>query len=1157
MAVQFIIGPAGSGKSSYIMQTVSRQLQQAPRKKIILLVPEQATFTYQSALIHQHQRSGVLTLEILSFQRLARSVMQQVGGLACQTVNDLGKLLIVRRLLQKHTEAYPFLSKSVNRPGYLLHIGQAFQEMKRYQIHSDRLEQTIRKQPLSHTQFTTKLQELSQLYTAYEAFLSQDYLDSEDILDRLCQQLEQHTLFQDTDIWVDEFYDFTPQEYAILAALMKQAANVYVALPADLDNQTPGRQAAFHNTTKTLHRLRQLVSQLQVPVLPDKILVSVRWQQAEDLAFLEQHFFSIAAPSYAQQPQRLALWQGQNRMSEVDAVARKIRQLCREQGYHYSDIGIFTRSDQYELLLETVLTDYDIPYFVDHKETARQHPLTELLLAVFEIFRTNWNYQSLFRFLKTELLPLERHALDLLENYVLQYGIRGSAWYQDKDWQYGQLPEEDLTMLNTMRRQIAEPLRWLQRSLEQPQSVDQIIVALYHFLEDIGVPERLEQLCQEAVEQGLLDIAQVHQQIWEHLIQIFDQMSQILQQTLLSAEEFAVLLQSAFDHLDLGLLPNSLDQVFIGAIAHSRSLGLKAVFVLGLNEGIFPAKGGQQGFFNEYEKQELRDMGLELSPDSQEQLYGEQFLVYLALTRASQRLYLSYSLSDDEGKALRPSSVVDKLKKCYPKLREVAVQWPPGEAQDILPYLNHPGKTMGLLGSHLSQPLTAEQQALWAEVYNWFLQNQTPLFETVQRSFRHEALQMQCSLNSTQIYGTPMHLSVSALERYRQCPYSYFLTYGLRLQPRSLYKMEAVDVGQFYHAAIEQFSNYLLEQHISWQSLDAAQTKQIMAMIVDQLAPAMQNQILLSSGRYRYLRHRLQKTLERSALFLMEHGKKGDFVPVALEADFGTSQSKLSRWEITLRDGTKVVLQGRIDRIEQASHGQSHYLRVIDFKSGTQGLHLIDIYYGLKLQLLTYLQVAMTYYQAQISPDEAVLPAGVLYYFFRSGILGTDGPISADEAAQLHLANMKADGLLVADMHALQLAERDISTGGSTLLPVSLLTKAAPYLEDPDGFNQLDEPLDFFRKNNYAVVTKTQLAFLMHHTRQMISALAEEIHAGRIAVRPCQLKQAISCQYCSYQAICQIQTVDWQNAVETLPVLSRDEIWKRLEQQSQKGGCEV
>ncbi len=1157
MAVQFITGPAGSGKSTCIMQNIAAFLKQEPRKRIIVMVPEQATFTYQYELINHYGLSGVLTLEILSFQRLARTVLQETGGLAAQNLDDLGKLLIFRRLLQQNPERFPYLSQSVNRPGYLMKIGDTVQELKRYQISSSRLADTLAMQNLPRTVLSSKLEELSALYSHYDTIMEEQFMDSEDVLNLLLERLEKNTLFSGADIWVDEFYDFTPQEYAILGALMKQAANVYIALPYDNGAVNPGRQAAFRSPQKTLQRLRQIAVQAHVPVLPDKTLKPVRWQNTDDLAWLEAQYFSIDRQQYDREPEHLLLLEGQNRNSEVDAAARAIRRLCREKGYRYSDIGIFTRGDQYDLLLETTLADYDIPYFVDHKEALRQHPLTELLLAAFDIIKNGWNYQSVFRFVKTELLPFEQNLLDVLENYVLQYGIRGSAWYQDKDWHYGgenAVSGEMLAILNNLRRQIARPLRSFQETVSQEQTAGGIIVALYKLLDDFAVPEKLEALCLEAVEHSFLEAAQVHKQIWDKVIQIFDQMNRILQDTPLTADAFAVILHSAFDNLDLGLLPNSLDQVLIGSISHSRSRGLKAVFVLGLNEGIFPAKGSQDGFFNDFEKQALRDMGLELSPDGTEALYEEQFLIYLALSRASEYLSLSYSLSDEDGKALRPSGIVERIKRLYPALNTQSVQWPPDDAADLLDYLSHPVRAMGLLGRHLSRPEPAAQQEIWASLYNWFLRNQTPLFEAVQYSMMHEEQLQDRTLSSTQIYGTPLHVSVSSLEKYRQCPYSYFLRYGLRLKERALYKIEAVDTGSFYHAAIEQFSRYLLDHHISWQSLNAEKVRAIMAMIVDTLAPAMQNEILLSTGRYRYLRHRLQKTLERSALYLMEHGQKGDFVPIALEADFGTAKSTLPRWEITLSDGSRLTLEGRIDRIEQAKARNTRYLRVVDFKSGTQGLSLIDIYYGLKIQLLTYLEAAMRYYEQFLPDGEELLPAGVLYYFFRGGMLSADGPMSHDQAEQMHIARMKADGLLVADMHALKLAERDLSTGGSHLLPVSLLTKAAPYLDNPDEFEMVDDPMEFFRKNSQTIVTKEQLNLLLSYTREIIASLGEAIHRGDIAVRPCRIRQFTGCQYCTYQAICQIQTVDFEKAVEELPLLNREEIWTRMEQSVRENG---
>lgn len=1154
MTVQFITGPAGSGKTTYVMQQVSDTLKINNQKKIIILVPEQASFCYQYELITQYSMPGVMTLEVLSFQRLARTIMQQSGGLARQNIDDLGKLLVMRRMIQESSEQYPYFSQSINRSGYLTKLGDTIQELKRYCISPDLLYSTLKSNQNNGSLLGSKLEELSALYTSYEAFLAQSYIDSEDALNILIKQLEYTAYLQNTEIWVDEFYDFTPQELIVLGKLMHCAESVHIVLPIDHNTNHPGRKAVFHHTEKIYQKLSLLAMKHGVEVLPDCVFSeTARWKQCDELAFLEQQYFCMDGKNYDYEPSNVALIECQNRMSEVDYAARTIRNLCREEGYRYSDIAIFTRGEQYTHILETVFVDYDIPYFVDHKETVHQHPLTELILSIFEIVQNHWSYQSVFHMLKTGLLPFAQHEIDILENYVLQYGIRGNAWYRDENWQYpisniaSENQEERLLYLNDFRKRIAGPIYAFQIAVEEPQKASGFIQALYHLLDQYEIAAKLESLCNEAIACELLEQAQVHQQIWNKLIHIFDQMTNLLQDTFLTVEEFSVILQAAVQNLDLGLIPSSLDQVFIGSLAHSRARNLKAVFVLGLNEGVFPAKIVQTGFFSDNEKHQLQEWGIQLAHDSAETIHDEQFLIYLALTRASEKLFLSYALSDDEGKALRPSVIVDRLHRLFPRLTAQFAQWPPDDHQEVIAYLNHRQKALGLLGGYLNNSNSSKEETVWSDLYRWFLNHPDEKFIWFQNNLKMTDSVSSRSLSHAELFGSPLNLSVSALETYRKCPYRYFLTYGLRLQERKLYQIEAIDTGTFYHAAIEAFSSYLLEHNLSWESLDAESVKRIMKQIVDHLAPQLQHQILMSSGRYQYIRFKLEKTLEKTALLLMEHGKRGAFVPIALEVDFGGANSKIPGYHMILKDGTSMYLQGKIDRIEHAAANNSSYLRVIDFKSGKQGLDLTEVYYGLKIQLLTYLSVAMKYYETLMPEDTILLPAGVLYYFFKNEILSAEGPVKAEEAELMHQKAVRADGLLLADMNALKLADNQLDVGNSTLLPVNLLSKAAPYIDNPEEYARLNDPMELFGKRNHTVVSKEQMLLLMEYVQKMILDFGEEIHKGNIAVQPCRLRQFSSCQYCNYQAICHIQTLDFNSACMDLPPLSKEEIWSKLE----------
>lgn len=1158
MSLRFILGPSGSGKSTYIMRQLATALKENPRKKIILLLPEQATFCYQYELINHYGLQGVLTLQILSFQRLARIVMQETGGLSRQIVNELGKMLILRRLLSKEAEAFPYLRTSLQRTGYLQKIGGTFDDFKKYRLTGGMLQDIVSQQHLPETLFAHKLDEMTRLYGKYEQYLGQDLLDTEDPLNLLVEKLPQaHSLHQ-TEVWIDEFYSFTPQELAVIEQLLCCLPQVHIALTIDPHAQNPARRAAFHTTQKTYGQISQCAISNHIEIQQPLLLSENKRQSGqEDLCFLEAHYFQTGKQIYTKKPEHLKLIQGQNLQSEVDFAAREIRRLCREEGYRYQEIGIFIRNlADYELLFETVLLDYDIPFFLDQKLPFHQHPITELLLSVFSIFSERWSYQSMFRYLKTNLLSYPLEALDRLENYVLQYGIRGAVWYREEPWHWQQREQEtkeDLEVLDALRREIALPLVALQEKLCEKQTAAAIIQHLYQFFEQIGLARRLEVLCEEAREQGQITMAQTNQQIWDKLVEIFNQMTEILADVLLTPEEFAALLTTAFANLDLGLLPSSLDQVFIGSLTHSRNRNLRAAFILGLNEGIFPAPITSEGFFSELELKELQKLGIVFVSASTERLYEEQLAIYLALCKGSERLYLSYALSDEEGKGRKPSAIVDRVCSLFPAFQTKKgeyVQWPPTEdVADFQAYFNHPRKVLGLLGSHLKQVQSEEEtQEVWHELYNWFLDRPTRLFQTIQQSLKHQQhLKPKRLLQADLLYGNPLHLSVSAIERYRNCPYSYFLQRGLRIRERNVYKIENVDIGQFYHETIERFSKYLLEQQIDWQDLDRQRVEEIITEIVDKLAPQLQNEILLSSGRYRYIKHTLRRTAVRSACVLMEHGKQGEFIPVAFEADFGPHK-EIPGLTIQLMDGTRLQLEGRIDRVEEAIWQSTHYLRIIDFKTGQRNLTLMEIFYGLKIQLLTYLQVMLAYYEKHLPDSESVSPAGVLYYFFRNQLERSERPLTKEEAQQLSLQSMMPQGLITADLVALKLADRELTTGKNKLLPVYLLKEALPYLAHTGESPMPEDPLSLFRKGSQSIVTPKQLEQLLWHILLMIKDTGNAIRQGDISISPCLLKQFSGCQFCHFQAICQIETKPETERYRQLPELSAEQIWNHCQQ---------
>lgn len=1150
MALQWIVGPAGCGKSSYIKSLVAEQLKSDCRKKVILMVPEQATFTYQYDLLQNYGLEGVATLEILSFQRMAKQLSGSLGGQTYKIVDGLGKRILLRRLLQENKNLYPFLEKSIDRPGYLMQLGDIIQELKRYRVTPSMLADAHTHLAEGSYSFDSKLGELAELYSAYDSILAGDRIDYDDQLNLLAEQLENHAIYRDTEIWVDEFYDFTPQEYEVLRQLMMQAKMVSIALPLEKHPEDIGRKSVFMNTEKIYARVNEIAGNCNVTVLPD-IELSRNARNAE-LDYLEQNYFRLGKHVYGDPCEMIGLTQAQNRLSEVDAVARNIRDLCRVHGYRYEDIAVLTRGNHYDDVIDNVLGDYEIPHFMDSKKQLKEHPVTEFLLAVMDIVETNRSYRSVFRLIKTGLLNSyhKKEEWDQLENYVLRYGIHGNAWVQEQDWDYRtKESDETLAAVNRLRRDLAAPLEAYRSATEEAVSAGEHVRSLYGVMEKFLVADALKEMMEFCEANGLNETVQVHQRVWKGLTELFDQIEVLLGDVVLSREEFRILMNSAFENLNLGMLPSSLDQVFVGAVSHSRTAKPKVVFLLGLNEGVFPQKSAQEVFFGETERQLLKEMGIHLGGTSEKRRYDEQFLVYLALTRASERVYFSYSISDEDGKAMRPSEMIGKLKRMYPQLAEEYVQWPPREESPIQ-YINHEKKAVGILGSRLNEDEAPEE--LWADVYNFFRNSCNPVFDSISDHIRYQEEYQIGKPVSPELFGSPLKLSVSALETYRKCPYSYFLNYGLGLKERDFYQVESVDLGSFYHAAMERFTEILMEEKIGWEELDEEKTVALMNRVVDQLAPELQHNILLSSGRYRYIKRRIGKTLEKSALYLLEHGKKGRFVPTAVEADFGFPKSKIPAFRFTLEDGTELQLKGKIDRVEQAELDGKQYLRIIDYKSGNLGLSLQDIYYGVKIQLITYLRVMMQHEKKQLPKDVELIPAGVLYYYFRGKILNADKPLSSDEAKNLHLKEMKAGGLLVADLQGIQLADRELEPGKkSTLLPVGMKTDAKEYVKDPEAFYDLEDKLSIFHKGNN-MVTEEQMELLGQHTEKMIVELGEQIHRGEIPVHPYRTGKSSACKYCEFHAICQIGTADLNKISPVVVELSKEVIWDKIREEQEE-----
>ena len=686
-----------------------------------------------------------------------------------------------------------------------------------------------------------------------------------------------------------------------------------------------------------------------------------------------------------------------------------------------------------------------------------------------------------------------------------------------------------MQQINETRQKVSAPLLHFQEKFKQAATVREKTAALYGLLQEAGVWERLELWSEEALEKEDAQKAREHQQVYKGIVELLDQLVEIMGEEKISSSLYARILETGMESLRLSMVPPSLDQVLVGNVERSRSGRVRLVYLLGVNDGALPSRPREDGFFSEGEREAVRGWGLDPAPGNKRRLLDEQFLIYMALTRASEGLWISYPLADEEGRALLPSSLIARIKQIFPSLEETLLAGEP-EGGHALHYIAEPRRALSHLSVQLGRLKKGEWiHPLWWDVYNWFARQERwrepgkRLLGGIFHENRERPLRPETGL---ELYGRHLRASVSRLERFRSCPFSHFASHGLRLKERRIYRLEAPDIGRFFHAALRNFALSLGELGLEWGELGNEECLHLVNREVEQLLPRLQKEILLSSSRYRYLALKLRNTVARTVLVLSEHARRSSFKPVGLELSFG-SQGGLPALVLELDDGRRVEMAGRIDRVDLARDDEGKaYLRVIDYKSGRTDLKLPDIYYGLSMQMLVYLDVLLTHALKWL--QEEALPAGMLYFRVHTPLINLNEfqPLEKIESTIRRCYKMK--GKVLEDVNVVRLMDHFLEKGYSEIIPVGLTRDGSFY-------------------KNSATLSGERFALLRGHTRSLIKESALSITGGRVDISPYRLGGWQACTYCPYKAVCQFDPLLETNDYRILKREDDEQIWHRLQ----------
>lgn len=1184
-SLRFVLGRSGSGKSTFLLNEVIDKLEQDPLgPPIIYLVPDQMTFQIEYQLINTPGLHGMIRSQVFSFTRLAWRILQETEGFSRFHLNSVGLHMLLRKIVEHRKDELKVFTRAADQNGFIKQLEEMIAEFKRYCITPELLQE--KSVELSHTDnsnsnkeiLANKLNDFQLIYHDYESHLLVHYVDSEDYLRLLAEKISKSEELKGADVYIDGFHSFTPQELEVLSELLKQCNSVTVALtldPTDL-HQDIHDLNLYRMTVSTYFSILNSAKEnnigLEKPVLLNE---PFRFIKSPALHHLEQHYDSRPSVKFSNKAattdkttnanktdkptENLAINinAAVNRRAEVESVAREILHIVKTKNYRWRDFAILLRdSHSYHDLLKTVFEDYHIPLFLDQKRSMLNHPLIEFIRSSLDVIQGGWRYEPIFRCVKTDVLfPFDsnrdriREDMDQFENYVLAYGIQGKRWTDKKPWEYrrfqaveGQsIPKTDKEKdyekkINKLRSLITEPFLAFEKNSKKAKTGRDYCEALYYFLEGLQIPDKVNRLCIEAEEAGNLTESRDHSQVWQSVLELLDQMASLMGEEELSFDLFRKMIHSGLESMHFATVPPAMDQVLVGDMERSRFSNIKCTFILGVNDGVIPLKPVEEGVVTEEEREFLASTGFTLAPGSKQQLLDEQFLIYLALTSASELLYLSYPMADDEGKSLVPSILFNRLKDLFPALKENLILNEPNEEapEQQLNYITNPKKTMSYLSLQLQNWKRGYPvHELWWDVYNWISEQEK------WENYGKKVLGSLFFINTTkklpedisrELYGEEIKASVSRMELFQSCPYSQFISYGLRLEERQIFRLEAPDIGQLFHAALKLITDIIQQNDLNWSNLTRKQCEQLAFEAVERLAPNIQKEILLSSNRFHYIKRKLQQVVGRASIVLSEHAKISGFEPIGLELSFGP-KGPLSPLRFTLKNGCTMEVVGRIDRVDKSAGENGVYLRVIDYKSSQKALNLTEVYYGLALQMLTYLDVVITNSKQWIGTEAS--PAGVLYFHVHNPMLNKSTIPTFEEIEKEIYKRFKMKGLLVADQESIRLMDRSLETGYSDVIPVALKKDGGFY-------------------SNSSVASQKDFDHIRGFVRTKIQDIGTAITDGVIDIEPYKMKNHTPCTFCSYKSICQFDRSFQENKYNILIPEKNEDILEKIRMEGGK-----
>ena len=1098
-----ILGGRAGQVLPWLIESVGR-CREAGRP-VLVLVPEQYTLQAERELIDGLRLPGLMDVDVLSPRRLTRRVRERGGQSPLQPLDDRGRSMALSQALSLCAEELVYYRRVAQLPGLPDKLSSLLADLQRCGLTPQELADHAAALPEGATR--AKTADLSRIWAAYEQLIGGRFADETMQQQDLLTRLPASRVMDGAALFVYGF-DVLPQPMCALLALAATLAHeVTVTLTMDAREALDGR--IFLTQRHSAMELIRLLDQGGVPwelrYIPHRDVPG----KAPALIHLEQHLFTRREAPFSGDNDAVALHAAAHPYAEAAYAAQQLR-TWHQAGIPWGRMAVALADPALDSILAVTLEAAGIPHYLARKDSALRHGLCRMLLGALRAVCNGYAQQDVLDMAKSGFSPLTDNEALLLENYALENGVTRGKW--QRPFTRGTQAEA----MEPLRQRLMTPLSDLHDALRQARTATASVTAAFRLLENVGAYDKLLRREEELLRRGMQAEAAQNRQVWQIVMDLFDQLHALLGDSRAPMKDMARFIESGLTSAGISSLPPQPHTVMVGEAGHLMTGRIDALLVMGMQDGVLAS--GMESLITEAERSALADaMQRPIGLTRQEQSALRQADFYRTLAMPMHKLTLTFSQGGQDGAALRPASLINDVKGLFPGLAVTGGLTADGSDEAPLsPLLALDGLALRLRA--LADGQEAQMDSRWQEALRWLWQHEawhgriSRVVDSLSARFEHGQLTAE---QSRKLF-TQDTVSISRLEEFAACPYKHFVDYGLKPVQRRNFTFEADERGSFFHAALQNYAT-LASALPDWPNVEEDQVDRMMDQVLAPLTQAWDGGPLREDPMGRQLGESYTRAVRRAAWMFTRHLRNSRFTTWGAEVAFGT-EGGLPPVVLTLHDGRRIALRGKIDRIDRFEGDKGLYLRVIDYKSSQKSLDPVRMWYGLQLQLLLYLQAA-----TQIRPD--AMPAGAFYFTVKDPMVSAEEDVKA-AAEKLIARSLRLKGVVLAEtevVDAMDAEEKQFS-----------LEKV---------FNQ-----DGSVSKTANALELTEMQALLRHAQTTAAALADRIRQGEMQASPAQIDQWSPCEYCQYASVCGLDPRLPGCEKRTLPAMSREELMGRLQE---------